>query len=94
MEKTTAANERRFWVPEVVQTSAMDCGPAALKALLEGFGLPIDYGRLREACQTDVDGASIDTVEDVALRLGLACRQCWPPSTISLSPAPICCLRW
>ncbi len=79
MEKTIAANERRFWVPEVVQTSAMDCGPAALKALLEGFGLPIDYGRLREACQTDVDGASIDTVEDVALRLGLACRQVLAP---------------
>ena len=79
MEKMIAANERRFWVPEVVQTSAMDCGPAALKALLEGFGLPIDYGRLREACQTDVDGASIDTVEDVALRLGLLCRQVLAP---------------
>ena len=28
----------RLLVPEVVQTSAMDCGPASLKALLEGFG--------------------------------------------------------
>ena len=26
--------------PEVIQTSAMDCGPAALKCLLEGFGHP------------------------------------------------------
>ena len=43
-------------VPEVVQTSAMDCGPASLKCLLEGFGISVSYGRLREACQTDVDG--------------------------------------
>jgi ATP-binding cassette subfamily B protein len=35
----------------------MDCGPAALKCLLEGFGIPVSYGRLREACQTDVDGS-------------------------------------
>ena len=50
-------------VPEVVQTSAMDCGPASLKALLEGFGGRASYGRLREACQTGVDGTSIDTLE-------------------------------
>ena len=55
-----------FLAPEVVQTSAMDCGPAALKCLLEGFGIPISYGRLREACQTDVDGTSIDTLEEMA----------------------------
>ena len=30
---------RRFLAPEVVQTSAMDCGPATLKCLLEGFGI-------------------------------------------------------
>ena len=52
---------RRWFAPEVVQTSAMDCGPAALKCLLEGFGIPVSYGRLREACQTDVDGTLIDT---------------------------------
>jgi len=40
----------RFIVPEVVQTSNMDCGPAALKCLLEGFGITVNYGRLREAC--------------------------------------------
>ncbi len=62
-------------MPEVVQTSAMDCGPAALKCLLEGFGIPISYGRLREACQTDVDGTSIDTIEVVANQLGVAAEQ-------------------
>jgi len=35
------ARGHRFVVPEVVQTSAMDCGPAALKCLLEGFGISV-----------------------------------------------------
>jgi ABC-type bacteriocin/lantibiotic exporter with double-glycine peptidase domain len=61
--------------PEVVQSSAMDCGPAALGSLLGGFGIPVSYGRLREACQTDVDGTSIDTIEDVAVALGLDAEQ-------------------
>lgn len=66
---------RRFFVPEVVQTSNMDCGPAALKCLLEGFGIPVSYGRLREACQTGIDGTSIDTIETVANQLGLRAEQ-------------------
>ena len=70
---------RKLIVPEVVQTSQMDCGPAALKALLEGFGIPISYGRLREACQTDVDGTSIDTLEEVGIQLGLAAEQIMLP---------------
>ncbi len=68
-------SRRRWIVPEVVQTSAMDCGPASLKALLEGFHVSVSYGRLREACQTDVDGTSIDTLEDIARQLGLAVEQ-------------------
>ena len=39
---------RRFLVPEVVQSSNMDCGPAALSALLGGFGVRASYGRLRQ----------------------------------------------
>jgi ATP-binding cassette subfamily B protein len=74
-----AKARRHLIVPEVVQTSAMDCGPASLKALLEGFGLPVSYGRLREACQTDVDGTSIDTLEDVARLLGLEAEQVMVP---------------
>ncbi len=72
--------ERRFFVPETVQTSAMDCGPAALKCMLEGFGIPVSYGRLREACQTDVDGTSIDVMEDVAVQLGLDAEQVMVPA--------------
>ena len=70
---------RRFFVPEVVQTSAMDCGPASLKALLEGFGVSVSYGRLREACQTDVDGTSIDRLEEAAVQLGLVAEQVMVP---------------
>ncbi len=70
---------RRFFVPEVVQTSAMDCGPASLKCLLEGFGIAVGYDRLREACQTDVDGTSIDTMEEVARQLGLDAEQVMLP---------------
>jgi ATP-binding cassette subfamily B protein len=73
-------------VPEVVQTSAMDCGPAALKCLLEGFGIAVSYGRLREACQTDVDGTSIDTLEEVAVQLGLEAEQVMLPVDHVLLP--------
>jgi len=70
---------RRWLIPEVIQTSQMDCGPAALKALLEGFGQHASYGRLREACHTDVDGTSIDTIEEIANRLGLEAAQMMVP---------------
>jgi ABC-type bacteriocin/lantibiotic exporter with double-glycine peptidase domain len=70
----------RLIVPEVVQTSNMDCGPAALKSLLDGFGIPVNYGRLREACQTDVDGTSIDTIEEIANQLGLQAEQIMLPT--------------
>jgi ATP-binding cassette subfamily B protein len=71
--------KRRRLVPEVVQSSAMDCGPACLKAVLEGFGIAASYGALRDACQTDVDGTSIDAIEELATRLGLAAEQIMVP---------------
>ncbi|MCB0178752.1 MAG: ATP-binding cassette domain-containing protein [Anaerolineae bacterium] len=72
--------EKRFFVPEVIQTSQMDCGPASLKALLEGFGIAASYGRLREACQTSVDGTSIDTLEELMIQLGLEAEQIMLPA--------------
>ena len=78
---------RRWLAPEVVQTSAMDCGPASLKCLLDGHGVPVSYGRLREACQTDVDGTSIDTIEEVAIQLGLDAEQVVLPPDDLLNPA-------
>jgi ABC-type bacteriocin/lantibiotic exporter with double-glycine peptidase domain len=71
---------RRHWLaPEVVQTSGMDCGPATLKCLLEGYGVHASYGRLREACQTDVDGTSIDAIEEMAAQVGLHAEQVMLP---------------
>jgi len=78
-ESESARERRQFFAHEVVQTSAMDCGPAALKSLLEGFGIRAHYGRLREACHTTVDGSSIDTLEDLAGKLGLDAAQMMVP---------------
>ena len=78
---------RRWLAPEVVQSSAMDCGPAALKSLLEGFGIAIGYDRLREACQTGLDGTSIDTLEEVAVELGLDAEQVMLPPDDLFLPA-------
>jgi ATP-binding cassette subfamily B protein len=80
------AVKRRWLAEEVVQTSAMDCGPATLKCLLEGFGIHASYGRLREACQTDADGTSIDTLEEMANQLGLVAEQVMVPSDHILIP--------
>ncbi len=82
----SSLSSRRLLVPEVVQTSAMDCGPASLKCLLEGFRIPASYGRLREACQTSVDGTSIDTMEEVAVQLGLEAEQIMVPPDHLLMP--------
>ncbi len=79
---------RKFFAPEVVQTSNLDCGPASLKCLLEGFGIPVSYGRLREECQTSLDGTSIDTMEFVAQQLGLDAEQIMlPPDHVTLPEA-------
>ena len=80
----------RWFAPEVIQTSGMDCGPAALKSLLEGFGIPVSYGRLREACQTGVDGTSIDTMEATAVALGLEAEQIMVPLDHLLLPESKC----
>lgn len=77
---TRLAEGRKFLVPEVIQTSSMDCGPATLSALLHGWGIPVSYGRLREACQTDVDGTSVDRLEDLAKSLGLDAAQVMLPA--------------
>lgn len=87
MRLASGPARRRFLVPEVVQSSAMDCGPAALKSLLDGYGIPVSYGRLREACQTDVDGTSIDTLEEIANLLGLQAEQIMLPADHVLLPA-------
>jgi ABC-type bacteriocin/lantibiotic exporter with double-glycine peptidase domain len=78
--------KRRYFVPETIQTSAMDCGPASLRTLLEGYGIKVSYGRLREACQTCVDGTSIDDLEITAVQLGLDAVQLMLPVDHLLVP--------
>ncbi|MFT3693881.1 MAG: ATP-binding cassette domain-containing protein [Kofleriaceae bacterium] len=73
------APKRRRIIPEVVQISATDCGPASLKSLFGGMGVELNYRVLREVCQTDVDGTSIDTLEQVANQLGLDAEQVMLP---------------
>ncbi|MBL8616756.1 MAG: ABC transporter permease, partial [Deltaproteobacteria bacterium] len=80
------APRRRWIAPEVIQTSAMDCGPASLLCLLQGHGIDVSYGRLREACQTDVDGTSLTALEEVGARLGLATAQVMLPADHVLRP--------
>lgn len=72
--KPTPLEPRRL-APEVIQTSWMDCGPASLKCLLGGFGIHADYARLRDLCQIDVDGTSIESLESIGTALGLPLQQ-------------------
>jgi ATP-binding cassette subfamily B protein len=72
--------KRHYFAKETVQSSAMDCGPAALKCILEGYGIPISFGRLREACQTGLDGTSINALEQVTNQLGLKAEQMMLPN--------------
>lgn len=71
---------KKFFVPEVVPISAMDCGPATTKSLLAGFRVDVGYERLREACQTAVDGTSTDDIERILNELGLEAEQSLIPA--------------
>ncbi len=64
---------------EVLQSSLTDCGPAALKSVLEGFGIFASYDSIRQRCQTDVDGTSIDALAALGCELGLDSRQALVP---------------
>lgn len=77
---------RRFFAPEVIQISMMDCGPSSLKSLLEGYGIHVDYGKLRDICYTDVDGTSIDTIEELAVSFGLDAEQVVVPTDFVFEP--------
>ncbi len=73
-------------VPEVIQISMMDCGPASLMALMQGFGVNVSFGRLREVCQTTVDGTSISTMNEVANLLGLETEEVMAPADHVMLP--------
>jgi ABC-type bacteriocin/lantibiotic exporter with double-glycine peptidase domain len=75
----TTPRRRRTTIPEVIQISATDCGPASLKSLFAGMGMELNYRVLREVCQTDVDGTSIVTLQEVANQLGLDAEEVMLP---------------
>lgn len=78
---------RRLLPAVVVQTSSMDCGPASLGAVLGGYRSPWSYEHLRNACQTNTDGTSIDGIQAVAKRLGMTASQVVvPPEFLSSDP--------
>lgn len=70
-KKNTKSKGYTFLAPEVLQISSMDCGVAALASFAQAYGCALSYERLRDACQTGVDGTSIDSLEDVSLALGI-----------------------
>ena len=76
----TARRRRRAIIPEVIQISATDCGPASLKSLFAGMGVELNYRVLREVCQTDIDGTSIVTLDEVANQLGLDAEEVMLPA--------------
>jgi ATP-binding cassette subfamily B protein len=85
-----AQYKRRWLAPEVIQTSLMDCGPAALACVLEGFGLEASYEDIRERCQTDVDGTSIDALSTLGRELGLDAHEVLLPRDAFLLPEADC----
>jgi ATP-binding cassette subfamily B protein len=81
---------KQLIVPEVLQSSLMDCGPAALMAVLAGFGIEANYDALRERCQTDVDGTSIDALARLGAELGLKSYELLVPRDSFLLPEANC----
>ncbi|HVT18569.1 MAG TPA: ATP-binding cassette domain-containing protein [Thermoanaerobaculia bacterium] len=90
MSPRPASVRRRLLVPDAVQLSALDCGPAALHALLAGCGIRLPFDRLRERCRVGRDGTSIDTLAAVAGELGLEAEQVLVPADHLLLPGAGC----
>ena len=58
----------------------MDCGPAALHAIFDSVGLSVPYARIRDLCNTEVDGTSIDGLISVATGLGFKSEELLVPA--------------
>src|SRR6185295_18455158 len=90
LEGTMTNGSKSFFVTGVIHTSLRDCGPAALKAVLQGFAIAVDYDALRERCQTDVDGTSIDALAHLGAELGLESHEILVPRDHFLLPEADC----
>lgn len=79
-----------FLAPEVLQSSSMDCGPAALQSVLSGYDISSDYDDLRSRCQTDVDGTSVYDLARLGREMGVASAQVLVPRDTLLRRSARC----
>ena len=72
-------------VPEIKE-SGPGRATAALRAALRAYGIAFEAETIARECKVDEDGASIDDLEDVADKYGLAARQIIVPREHVLLP--------
>ncbi len=77
----TRSMKRSWLAKEVIQTSEGDCEVAVLKCALDSYGVDNNYEYLRDACKTDIKGATIDRMEEVLTEIGFDCQQAVVPTT-------------
>ena len=73
-------------VPEVRDTGR-GRATAALRAVLQAYGIAFDAEKIERECQVDEDGASLDDLEDVAVKYGLEAGSVIVPVEHVLLPA-------
>ncbi len=74
-------------VPEVRDTGS-GRATAALRAVLKAYGIAFDAATIERECKVDDDGASIDDLEDVAVKYGLEAGQIILPAEHVLLAEP------
>ncbi len=70
---------RRYFVPDVPQTSSLESGLAALKCVLDGYNIPISQRRLQELLQPAVQATTLEKLEQAAKQFGLDTEQRMTP---------------
>jgi hypothetical protein len=73
-------------VPEIRDTGR-GRATAALRAVLQAYGIAFDAATIERECKVDDEGASIDDLEDVAVKYGLSAGSVIAPAEHVLLPA-------
>ena len=94
MSAAVSRPRRHLFIPEVVQTSAMDCGPAALTAFLAGHGLTVSYGRLRKPARPMSMAPRLTCWKPWPCSSGSTPSRSWCPWIICSSLKPRRSRRW
>jgi ATP-binding cassette subfamily B protein len=61
-------------VSHIQQIDEMDCGAASLGMVCRAFGRKVSLSRIRQLCNTSLDGTSLNDICRAATELGLAAR--------------------